>query len=159
MSWIYKGKKVESLDDIPDNAFGFIYEITHIPSGRKYIGKKQLIFKRKRKIGKRETKRLKEEKKENGETNWWIVPKKKIVKKESDWLDYYGSSEEVKELLEEGNKEDFKREILDYATHKKNLSYKETKILFEYGVLEDQDTFINSNIQGKFYPKDVKDKI
>ncbi len=31
------------LTDMPGDNFGFIYEVTHLPTGRKYIGKKQLI--------------------------------------------------------------------------------------------------------------------
>ena len=34
---------------IPENAFGFIYEITNTINGKKYIGKKQMTRKIKRK--------------------------------------------------------------------------------------------------------------
>lgn len=153
--WIYNGKVIESLDDMPDNVFGFIYRVTHKPTGRKYLGRKQLIYERKRKIGKRETKRLKEEKKEAGEDHWWIVPKYKYIKKESDWKDYYGSSDEVQELLEQDGEDSFERNILCYGFSKKQLNYLETKYLFTEEVLE-KDEYINSNIQGKYYPKDTK---
>ncbi len=157
-NWLYNGKEITSLDDMPSGVFGFIYEVTHIPSGKKYLGRKQLIYTRKKKIGKRETERLKQEKKENDEPNWWIVPKSKYVEKESDWKTYYGSSSDVKELLKEGTEKDFQREILDFAYHKKQLNYKETKLLYVRGVLE-KDEYINSNISGKFYKKDTKDNI
>jgi len=157
-NWKYKGKVIEELDDMPDEVFGFIYRVTHEPSGKKYLGRKQLIYERKRKIGKRETKRLKEEKKEAGEDHWWIVPKYKYVKKESDWKSYYGSADDIQKLLEKDGEDAFDREILDFAYHKKQLNYKEVKLLFEQNVLED-DLYINSNIQGKFYPKDALDQI
>lgn len=161
--WIYKNNKISSIDDMMyytdgNEPFGFIYELTHLPSGKKYLGRKQLIYNRKRKIGKRETKRLKEEKKANGKKNWWIVPKTKYVKKESDWKEYYGSSKEVEELLTEGTEEDFKREILDFGYTKKHLNYLETKLLFVRGVIENPE-YLNSNIQGKYFRKDIIDYI
>jgi len=158
MKWLYEGEEISSLDDMPEDVFGFIYEVTHIPTGKKYLGRKQLIYTRKRKIGKRETQKLKDEKKANGEKNWWIVPKYKYVKKESDWKDYYGSAESVQDLLTEGTEKDFKREILDFAYHKKQLNYKETKLLYVREVLE-KDEYLNSNISGKFYKKDTKNQI
>jgi len=38
--WIYKG---EELAQVPGNAFGFIYCITNVNSGQKYIGRKQFV--------------------------------------------------------------------------------------------------------------------
>lgn len=156
MNWIYDGNQVLSVDDMPEGVYGFIYEVTHLPSGRKYLGRKQVTFTRKKKIGKRESKQIKEQKKLNGERA--VSPKYKYVTKESDWKDYYGSSDEVKELIKEGSTDDFKREILEYAFHKKQLSYKETSLLFTRKVLE-TDEYINSNIQGKWFRKDTKDII
>ena len=158
MKWLYEGEEISSLDDMPEDVFGFIYEVTHIPTGKKYLGRKQLIYTRKRKIGKRETQKLKDEKKASGESHWWITPKYKYVKKESDWKDYYGSAESVQDLLTEGTEKDFKREILDFAYHKKQLNYKETKLLYVREVLE-KDEYLNSNISGKFYKKDTKNQI
>ncbi len=154
--WTYKGKEVSSLKDMPSGSFGFIYEVTHKPSGKKYLGKKQLIYRRKKKIGKRETEILKEEKKEAGETNWWIVPKKKVVEKESDWKTYCGSQSEVKALVKEDGLDSFDREILDYAFHKKDLTYKETKLLFQQEVLESGSVYFNSNILSKFFSSDFE---
>lgn len=150
--WLYKGNEITSLDDMPNDVYGFIYEITHIPSGKIYLGRKQLVYTRKTKIGKRESLKIKEEKKLNGERA--VSPKFKYVSKESDWLTYYGSSDEVKGLINEGSLSDFKREILKYAFHKKQLNYLETKLLFTREVLE-RDEYLNSNILGKFFRKDV----
>jgi hypothetical protein len=41
--WLYKGKEIKELSDMPENIFGFIYVVTHTPTGRKYLGKKQLM--------------------------------------------------------------------------------------------------------------------
>ena len=153
MNWLYDGKEIIELEDFPENTFGFVYQITHLPTGKKYIGKKQLVYTQKKRIGKKEKKRIKEEKKLRGERA--ISPTFKYVKKESDWKVYVGSNDEIKQLLEEGSISDFKREILEFAHNKKQLSYLETKKLFTESVLE-RDEFLNSNIQGKWYPKDTK---
>lgn len=153
MNWLYEGKEITELEDFPENTFGFVYQITHLPTGKKYIGKKQLVYTQKKRIGKKEKKRIKEEKKLRGERA--ISPTFKYVKKESDWKVYVGSNDEIKQLLEEGSISDFKREILEFAHNKKQLSYLETKKLFTESVLE-RDEFLNSNIQGKWYPKDTK---
>ena len=42
-TWIYKGKVITEISDMPENTFGFIYEVTHIPTGKKYLGKKGYI--------------------------------------------------------------------------------------------------------------------
>lgn len=153
MNWLYEGKEITELEDFPENTFGFVYQITHLPTGKKYIGKKQLVYTQKKRIGKKEKKRIKEEKKLRGERA--ISPTFKYVKKESDWKSYVGSNDEIKQLLEEGSISDFKREILEFAHNKKQLSYLETKKLFTESVLEKAE-FLNSNIQGKWYPKDTK---
>jgi len=153
VNWLYDGKEITELEDFPENTFGFVYQITHLPTGKKYIGKKQLVYTQKKRIGKKEKKRIKEEKKLRGERA--ISPTFKYVKKESDWKVYVGSNDEIKQLLEEGSISDFKREILEFAHSKKQLSYLETKKLFTESVLE-RDEFLNSNIQGKWYPKDTK---
>lgn len=152
MNWLYDGKEITELEDFPENTFGFVYQITHLPTGKKYIGKKQLVYTQKKRIGKKEKKRIKEEKKLKGERA--ISPTFKYVKKESDWKTYYGSSKEVEELLTEGTEKDFKREIICYGFTKKQLNYLETKYLFVREVLE-KDEYFNSNIQGKYYRKDI----
>ena len=152
MNWLYEGKEITELEDFPENTFGFVYQITHLPTGKKYIGKKQLVYTQKKRIGKKEKKRIKEEKKLRGERA--ISPTFKYVKKESDWKSYVGSNDEIKQLLEEGSISDFKREILEFARNKKHQTYIETKLLFEKNVLTD-DTYLNENILGKFYRKDI----
>ena len=52
--WYYLDKQVSEISDLPINAFGFIYQTTHIPTGKKYIGKKSLIYNLKKKLGKKE---------------------------------------------------------------------------------------------------------
>ena len=40
-SWIYKGKIINDINDFKPETFGFIYVTTHIPTGKKYLGKKE----------------------------------------------------------------------------------------------------------------------
>ena len=77
--------------------------------------------------------------------------------KESDWLTYYGSQKDLKQLLAESKVKDFKREILKILPSKKLLTYFETKYQMIYQVLEKPDEFFNDNILGKFYTKDFDD--
>ena len=48
-SWTYKGHIVDDISDMPKGTYGFIYETKHIPSGKKYLGKKVLFFERNKK--------------------------------------------------------------------------------------------------------------
>ena len=52
--WFYNDKEIHGIEDMPEGAFGFIYETTHIPTGKKYIGKKSLMYNRKKKLTKKE---------------------------------------------------------------------------------------------------------
>lgn len=132
--WLYKNKLIESIEDFPEGTYGFIYEVIHTPTGRKYLGKKVLQFNR-------TLPPLKGQKR-----------KRKVVK-ESDWLTYYGSHAEIKSLIKEGKQEEFTREILQLVPTKKLLTYFECKYLFIKEVLEHQE-YINDNILAKFYRKD-----
>jgi len=150
--WFYENNEIKSVEDMPENTYGFIYLVTHIPTGQKYIGKKVLYFERNVKIGKREYEVLKQERKEQGIGGRPSAKKK--VTKESDWKTYYGSQKEIVNLVKEGKELDFKREILKFVTNKKLLTYFECKYLFIYEVLEEENNYINDNILGKFYRKD-----
>jgi hypothetical protein len=140
MKWLYKNKEINGISDLPKDAFGFVYQTTHLPTNKKYIGKKSLMYNLKKKLGKKE-KLLWEGK--------GRPPVYKRVLKESDWKKYYGSHSFIKEA----NEEDLKREILEIAYHKKELTYLECKYQFTLGVLESR-SYLNDNILGKFFDKD-----
>ena len=135
-----------SVEDFPPSTFGFVYRVTHEPSGKIYIGKKVLQFTRKAKLTKRDLALYEGEKGRK--------PTFKKVTKESDWKTYYGSHKEILVLIKDGKQEDFKREILTCVTTKKLLTYEETKALFLYEVLINPDKYFNDNILGKFFRKD-----
>jgi len=138
--------KVEDLINDPnfniEDYCGYVYITCHIPTGRQYIGKKAFIHTTTKKLGKKE---LAEIPITRGKR-----PSKKSVVKESDWKTYYGSNAEVKSL----SKDEMTRHVLRLCKTKKELTYWETKYLFQYNVLEN-DLYMNDNILGKFYRKDL----
>jgi len=146
MNWYYKGEEMTSVEDFPPLTFGFVYRVTHEPSGKIYIGKKVLQFTRKTKLTKRDLALYEGEKGRK--------PSFKKVVKESDWKTYYGSHKEILALIKDGKEDDFKREILTCVPSKKLLTYEETKALFIYEVLIKPDEYFNDNILGKFFRKD-----
>jgi hypothetical protein len=146
MTWIYKKQEIEDISHFPNNTYGFIYKITHIPSGKSYIGKKVLFHNKKVKLTKKDL-----------ELYEGVVgrrPSYKLAVVESDWQKYWGSNKPLLELLKTEPKENFIREILMFASTKKLLTYYETQTLFVYRVLEEPDLYFNDNILGKFYRKD-----
>ena len=147
MSWTYKNQKIGDISQFPDNSFGFVYMVTHKPSNKSYIGKKVLFHNKKQKIGKRDLEKLQ-----------GVVgrrPAYKLIVKESDWLNYYGSQADIKKLLLDGKKDEFEKTILKVCPDKKTLTYYEVKYQMIYEVLEKPDKWFNDNILGKFYSKDL----
>jgi hypothetical protein len=143
--WLYQNKEVLSLEDLPQDTYGFIYIVTHSPSGKSYIGKKSLFHNVKKKLTK---KQLAEQ------TGRGRKSTTEIISKESDWKTYYGSAKPILDLIKEGKQEEFTREILQLVPNKKLLTYYECKYLFMLGVIEQQDGYFNDNILGKFFRKD-----
>ena len=143
------GPATEVEDMINDSSFnfteyyGYIYMTVHTKTGRTYIGKKAFQHTTNKKLGKKELAEL--------PVTRGKRPTKKQVIKESDWKTYYGSANEIKLLP----KDEMKRYVIMLCKTKKQLTYCETKYLFQYNVLED-DRFINDNILGKFYRKDLE---
>jgi hypothetical protein len=143
--WLYNKKVIQNIEDFPQDTFGFIYIVTHKPSGISYIGKKVLYHNVKKKLTKKE---LAEQ------TGPGRKSATKVVVKESDWKTYYGSAKPILELIKDGKQEEFTREILQLVPNKKLLTYYECKYLFKYSVLENPLEYFNDNILGKFFTKD-----
>jgi hypothetical protein len=116
MTWLYNNKPYtpEGLD--PKDIHGFVYEIEDLDNGKKYIGKKSFWA----------TKTLPVTK---------TRKRKKRLKVESDWRDYYGSSETLKEEVSTRGTERFKRTILRLCKTKSECSYYEAKYQFETDAL------------------------
>jgi len=146
MNWIYKNEPIRELSDFPENTYGFIYRITHLPTNKSYIGKKVLYHNKKIKLTKKE---LAEYEGVVGRR-----PSYKIAIKESDWKKYWGSNKSLLELVKSEPEENFVKEILIFCPTKKLLTYYETQTLFVYRVLEEHNKYFNDNILGKFFTKD-----
>jgi hypothetical protein len=130
MTWNYKKKIIE---EIPDEFIGFVYLITNNISGKKYIGKKLAKFAKTT---------YKVVKLKNG-----TKKKKKIRGKvESDWKDYYGSSDALTKDVQALGKDNFTREILYFCKTKAECSYIEAREQFKNKVLESDDWY-NGHIQ------------
>lgn len=114
---------------------GFVYEITDTANGMKYIGKKTFWSKRRLAPLKGKT-------------------RKRIVVKESDWMEYYGSNEAIKQILTEDVAERFSRSIVRLCTSKGEMSYMEAKEQFEKNVLFDPN-YYNEFIGLKCHSKHV----
>lgn len=148
-NWLYKGKEIKTM---PEGEFGFVYVITHNPSGRKYIGRKNFLFRQNKKLGKKERNILIEERKKKKMRG--RVPSKKLVIKESDWQNYWGSNKKLQQLVKSEGAGNFTKEILEFGFNKKHLTYLETQHLFKNNVLENEEYF-NDNILSKFFTKDL----
>jgi hypothetical protein len=115
--WLYKGIPFDEKL-IGKNA-GFVYCITDLTTGKRYIGRKYFVHSRKKK-GKR-------------------------VKFDSDWKDYYGSSETVNKLVEVHGRENFKREIVCLGKTRGEVNFGEVLAQVLVGVLESED-WLNESI-------------
>ena len=132
--WYYGDKEFTS--EMIEDYVGFVYIITDKNNNKKYVGKK--LFQSKRRLPP-----LK------GKT------RKRTVIKESDWQDYFGSSDEVKALVESQGRDTFHREILHLCNSKGEMSYLEAKEQFDRNVLLD-DSYYNGIINCKIHRSHVK---
>ena len=134
--WHFEGAPFLS-ENIDDN-FGFVYLITNIQSGKRYIGRKYF---------------------------WQFrTPKgkKRKVKSESDWKKYYGSCPELKEDIERLGRQNFSRTILSLHKTPGKTNYEETRQLFTNNVLTESldngvPRYYNSNILSRYFRKDYYD--
>lgn len=123
MHWTYQGKQ---LDELPEGCEAFVYLITNLSNGMMYVGKKLAKFK----VTKPPLK---------GKKN------KRRSTKESDWKDYWGSSDRLNADVLELGAEYFTREILHFCPSRGIASYLEAREQFERRVLE-TDQYYNGII-------------
>jgi hypothetical protein len=144
--WLYNGKEIKSTEDLDPDIYGFVYRITHISSGKFYIGKKILFTNRKKRLTKKELAELEPKKGKK--------PTFKRDIQESNWKDYYGSSKTLLAEINTLGKLEFKREILTLCKTKKQLTYWEVYHQCVNNVLL-IDSY-NDNILSKFFRKDLE---
>ena len=119
MQWTYQGNLINEL---PQNVEGFVYLITNLTNNKKYIGKKLAKFKTTKPPLK-------------GKKN------KRRGYKESDWKEYWGSSDHLLEDVEQLGKDNFTREILYLCPSRGVMSYLEAKEQFDRRVLETDEYY------------------
>lgn len=130
MTWIYNNEPF--LD--PGEYYGFVYIITNLLSGKQYIGKKFFWSTKRKQVNK----------------------VRKRIKVESDWKEYWSSSDEVKADVEQFGPENFKREIIYLCKNKGTTNYLEAKEQFTRSVLENRDRWYNSWIMVKVSRSHIK---
>ena len=79
MTWLYESKE---YNETPEEYQGFVYEITELRTGKKYLGKKNFWRPKTLPKNSKRSRRVK-------------------TRVESDWRTYYGSNAELKQLVEE----------------------------------------------------------
>ena len=140
--WMYQNVTIEEL---PEDCVGYVYNITNNSTGRMYIGKKLAKF------SKTTTRVVKLK---NG-----TKKKKKVRSKiDSDWMDYYGSSIELLNDVLLLGKDCFSREILYFCKSKAECSYVEARTQFERKVLE-SDEYYNGQISCRIHGSHIKNKV
>ena len=130
MTWLYQDKPFEEVGD----NYGFVYIITNKTTNRKYIGKKFFWTSKRKQVNK----------------------KRKTYKVESDWKEYWSSSEELKTDVQALGTENFIREIIHLCPNKGTTNYLEAKEQFTRGVLEDKDGWYNTWIMVKVRRSHIK---
>ena len=126
---MYQGKPVK---EISDEYEGFVYLITNLKTNQKYVGKKLAKFKTTKPPLK-------------GRKN------KRRGYKESDWREYWGSSDRLNEDVKNLGEENFTREILYFCKSRAEMSYIEAREQFDRRVLETDEYYngiINVRVGG-----------
>ena len=109
--WLYKNK---TLEEAPEGYFGFVYIITNLKSGRKYIGRKYFGTTRRVKIAGKK--------------------RRKVIRKDSNWKEYTGSSKELNNDIKTLGMLHFRFEILILGRTKGQVNYLEENIHHRFHV-------------------------
>lgn len=134
--WYYQNEVFEPDEDFLKGLVGFVYCLTNLDENKKYIGKKLFWSSKILPITKTRKRR-------------------KRIKIESDWRNYYGSSQAVMVLVERNVH--FRRDIIHLCRTKGECSYYEAKEQFAQDVLL-RDDYYNDFIGCKIHSKHLKYK-
>lgn len=110
MSWTYNGG---ALPENIESYYGFVYCITNLLTGRKYIGRKYFT-----KAGYKTVK-----------------GKRKKIRLDSGWREYYGSNKTLQDDVKKLGAENFSRDIIVLCNSRSECSYFETYHIFTSGAL------------------------
>lgn len=131
--WMYQGE--EFKEEQAEGYVGFVYLIENIFTKKKYIGKKLFTSVRTKKV--------------KGKT------RRKKVTKQSDWQNYYGSNNLLKEDVKQFGVTCFRREILHLCKTKGTCSYLELKEQILHNALESEN-FYNDQIYVRIHRSHIK---
>lgn len=106
--------------ELPEQAIGFIYQITDLTTGKKYIGRKNMTSTRRKQVKMKTDPSRK---------------KTQLVTKASDWESYTSSSVQLNADIKLYGKERFRFEILSAHKTKSELNYAEVYQLVVRGAL------------------------
>ena len=125
-------------------AFGFVYRIINMSTGKSYIGKKQFWSKT--------TKAVKGKK------------RRQVTLKESDWKTYTSSSKEVNQAILDESKSMFQFHILSLHKTKQELDFAETKTQWQLDVLnakfaDGTKMFYNGRVEVIRFNQWTKDRV
>ena len=124
--WLFRGEPFTQDDAEYSKAFGFVYLITNLTSGRMYVGRKYFTSKK----GKRR------------------VP--------SDWESYCGSCQELKDDIESQGHSNFRREIIEIYPTRGQVNYGEVAEQVKRDVLtaktaQGERLYYNGNIMSRWF--------
>jgi len=127
INWTWNGKEITSIEQMPENILGFVYKITNLDNNRYYYGRKSVFS---------------------------IISrgKSKGQRKEMSWKNYQGSSKELLSDIKNGAR--IKKEILDFAYSKAELTLKESATIICSGSLEDKMSY-NHWVMCRVYKKNL----
>jgi len=120
--WLYKNK---TLEEAPEGYFGFVYLITNLKTGRKYIGRKYFGTTRRVKVAGKK--------------------RRKVIRKDSNWKDYTGSSKELNQDIQTLGMWQFRFEILILGKTKGQVNYLEENLHHRFHVASN-DMYYNDCI-------------
>lgn len=129
--WLYNNAPF--TDEMINDYTGFVYIITNLLTGRQYVGQKNLWMPKVK----------------------TVKGKKKRTKVVSDYKDYFGSNDELKQHVIEHGPENFKREIIHLCKNKGTQNYLELREQIDRRVME-SDAYYNSFVGGKIHKKHIK---
>lgn len=109
----------ESGEEITPEHYGFIYEIINLQSGKRYIGRKYFT---------RASSKV-------------VKGKKRKIRLESNWQNYYGSNKQLLEDIKVVGKQSFVRKIIHLAKSRSECSYYESKEIFQRDALLSEDYY------------------
>lgn len=132
--WYYNDKEIG--DEDIEGYVSFVYMITNLETGKRYVGKKIFTTIRRKKI--------------KGKA------RRKKVEKESDWRKYFGSNLGLLADVERLGQDRFKREILRLCKTRGTASYWEAyEIMTRNAIISEE--YYNESLQVRVHRSHIKE--